>query len=221
MTSADAVAPRPPTRAARGPARATRGFTLVEMLLAFAILAVVMAYLIQTRRRRSRKGAKARDLRDIRVMSDTVFRKALYEIWQWQDGQSSTADNWYGGVRESEGPAARPVAPVPARLPQAEAHGRGQRPDGQDRVPRLVATRRERARVPRARRRPARAPPARARPGPARARRGPARPTPTRRAASRSTSSGSRCSPARTSEEPELTLRTIVPVPEIELEQDR
>ena len=73
------------------------------MLLAFAILAVTMAYLIQTQTSALRMGAKARDLRDIRVMSDTVFRKALYEIWQWQDGQSSTADVWYGDFARLKG----------------------------------------------------------------------------------------------------------------------
>ncbi len=73
------------------------------MALAFAILAVVMAYLVETQTSALRLGGKARDLRDIRVMSDTVFRKALYEIWQWQDGQSSTADVWYGDFARLKG----------------------------------------------------------------------------------------------------------------------
>lgn len=72
------------------------GFTLVEMVVAFAILAISMAYMSQIQNSALQKGAKARDLRDIRVMSDTVFRHAIYEIWQWQDGASSTADIWYG-----------------------------------------------------------------------------------------------------------------------------
>jgi prepilin-type N-terminal cleavage/methylation domain-containing protein len=108
VISADAPSPPTPAAPVSGarPANARRregGFTLVEMLLAFAILAVTMAYLIQTQTSALRMGAKARDLRDIRVMSDTVFRKALYEIWQWQDGQSSTADQWYGDFARLKG----------------------------------------------------------------------------------------------------------------------
>jgi hypothetical protein len=74
------------------------------MALAFAILAVVMAYLIEAQTSALRMGGKARDLRDIRVMSDTVFRKALYELWQWDDGSSNTADNWYGDFARLRGP---------------------------------------------------------------------------------------------------------------------
>lgn len=101
MTSADGATRAPaPSRRRAGEA----GFTLVEMVIAFAILAIAMAYMSQIQSSAVQQGAKARDLRDMRVMSDTVFRKLIYEIWRWQDGASSTADVWYGDVAGLKGP---------------------------------------------------------------------------------------------------------------------
>jgi prepilin-type N-terminal cleavage/methylation domain-containing protein len=101
VTSADAGVPAvaAPSRRRAGEA----GFTLVEMVVAFAILAIAMAYMSQIQNSALQQGAKARDLRDMRVMSDTVFRKLIYEIWRWQDGASSTADVWYGDVAGLKG----------------------------------------------------------------------------------------------------------------------
>ena len=87
--------PRPP----RGRA-GERGFTLVELLVAFAILAVAMAYMTQIQTRSLQLGAKARDLRDIRVMSDTVFRKLIYELFQTNDGYNGTGDVLYAQYAE-------------------------------------------------------------------------------------------------------------------------
>lgn len=112
MTSADPglrapepIAPRPPRprrpvpRAPGGKA-GERGFTLVEMLVAFAILAIAMAYMTQIQTRSLQLGAKARDLRDIRVMSDTVFRKFIYELFQTNDGYNGTGDVLYAQYAE-------------------------------------------------------------------------------------------------------------------------
>lgn len=116
MTSADAPPPssrvsprcRAATRAGlrrpvpRGPTgrAGERGFTLVELLVAFAILAVAMAYMTQIQTRSLQLGAKARDLRDIRVMSDTVFRKFIYELFQTNDGYNGTGDILYAQYAE-------------------------------------------------------------------------------------------------------------------------
>lgn len=89
----------PVPRAARGRA-GERGFTLVELLVAFAILAVAMAYMTQIQTRSLQLGAKARDLRDIRVMSDTVFRKLIYELFQTNDGYNGTGDVLYAQYAE-------------------------------------------------------------------------------------------------------------------------
>jgi len=106
VTSADARAParsgpgrRPVPRRPAGRA-GERGFTLVELLVAFAILAVAMAYMTQIQTRSLQLGAKARDLRDIRVMSDTVFRKFIYELFQTNDGYNGTGDILYAQYAE-------------------------------------------------------------------------------------------------------------------------
>lgn len=93
------VAREPVGRAPRGRA-GERGFTLVELLVAFAILAVAMAYMTQIQTRSLQLGAKARDLRDIRVMSDTVFRKFIYELFQTNDGYNGTGDVLYAQYAE-------------------------------------------------------------------------------------------------------------------------
>lgn len=75
--------------------RGTRGFTLLEVLVAFAILALVVAAGTEVQYRAVEKGQKAVDLRELRVMADTVFRQVVYEYWKWSDGEVRTADQWY------------------------------------------------------------------------------------------------------------------------------
>lgn len=217
MTSADPrrtpagpdAAPRPLARR-----RAEAGFTLVEMLLAFAILAVTMAYLIQTQTSALQMGGKARDLRDIRVMSDTVFRKALYEIWQWQDGASSTADVWYGDFARLKGPQRDQWRPFRLVFHKQKRMAAGNDPTGK--VEMLEATDTYGSTTSGTTSKPT---------------------SPSGSGSSGTGSSGTGDAASSSGEPvylvwlevftgdeqetPDLTLRTIVPVPEVELEQDR
>jgi prepilin-type N-terminal cleavage/methylation domain-containing protein len=72
-----------------------RGFTLLELIVSFAIIAIVVVTCMEVQTKAIDKGAKARDLREMRVMADTVFRQIVYEHWKWQDGMRGTADEWY------------------------------------------------------------------------------------------------------------------------------
>lgn len=81
--------PPPPAR------RASAGFTLLELMFAFAILAVVMAGLAGAETSSRAKAQKAVELRELRVMADTVFRRIVYEHGRWEDGQRGQADEWY------------------------------------------------------------------------------------------------------------------------------
>lgn len=81
-----------PTSPAR---RAARGFTLLELVFAFAILALALVGLMESQAKSMDKSVKTLELRDLRVMADTVFRRIVYEIGEWNDGQRGDAAEWY------------------------------------------------------------------------------------------------------------------------------
>jgi prepilin-type N-terminal cleavage/methylation domain-containing protein len=83
--------PVPARRAAR-----ERGFTLLEVMFAFAIMAVFTSVMMGVEASCVRKAEKALEYRDTAVMADTVFRRVVYEGNQhWPEGHSSTADISY------------------------------------------------------------------------------------------------------------------------------
>lgn len=77
------------------PRRAARGFTLLELVFAFAILALALVGLMESQAKSMDKSVKTLELRDLRVMADTVFRRIVYEIGDWNDGQRGDAAEWY------------------------------------------------------------------------------------------------------------------------------
>lgn len=85
--------PRP--HPARGPRDGARGFTLLELVFAFAILALAIVGLMESQTKSMDKGGKTLELRDLRVMADTVFRRIVYESSKWEDGQRGDAADWY------------------------------------------------------------------------------------------------------------------------------
>jgi prepilin-type N-terminal cleavage/methylation domain-containing protein len=65
------------------------GFTLLEVMVAFAILAMVLSALASVQFESLEKAADAVDYREIREAADTVFRKIVYELDKpvWPDGR--------------------------------------------------------------------------------------------------------------------------------------
>jgi prepilin-type N-terminal cleavage/methylation domain-containing protein len=78
-------------------ARASRGFTLLEVMVAVAIMGMALSILAQVQYASVQNGTEALNLRDVRVAGDTIFRRLVYEIELHPDGESNTLDVWYGG----------------------------------------------------------------------------------------------------------------------------
>jgi prepilin-type N-terminal cleavage/methylation domain-containing protein len=78
-------------------ARAARGFTLLEVMVAVAIMGMALSILAQVQYASVQNGTEALNLRDVRVAGDTIFRRLVYEIELHPDGESNTLDVWYSG----------------------------------------------------------------------------------------------------------------------------
>jgi prepilin-type N-terminal cleavage/methylation domain-containing protein len=87
-----------PRAVAREPVGRNRGFTLLEVMVAFSILAIVMTALSKVHVDAVKKGGLAVDYREAREGADTVFRRITYEIDKpdWPDGKVFTFDIEYG-----------------------------------------------------------------------------------------------------------------------------
>jgi prepilin-type N-terminal cleavage/methylation domain-containing protein len=95
-TSRDPTASRPADRRRPAGARGAGGFTLIEVAVAFAILAIVVSSISVALTQSLDVGVEALNLRDVREMSDTVFRKFVYELGKYTDGMTDTGDHAYG-----------------------------------------------------------------------------------------------------------------------------
>lgn len=98
--------PLPAVAAPRRNAR-SRGFTLLEVMSAFAILTLMTGSITVVCYQATEKGMRAVDLRELREAADTVFRVVLYEDGngKWQDGQTGTLDYYYGDFAHLRGAA--------------------------------------------------------------------------------------------------------------------
>jgi prepilin-type N-terminal cleavage/methylation domain-containing protein len=79
------------------------GFTLLEALCAFAILAAVTGMITQDFVNNAQKGATALSHRELREAADTIFRKMIYEWEEYKDGDSRTLDEEYGEFADLRG----------------------------------------------------------------------------------------------------------------------
>jgi prepilin-type N-terminal cleavage/methylation domain-containing protein len=76
--------------------RASRGFSLLEVMCAFAILATITGFLTTIFVQSVDRGTDALAKRELREAADTLFRKIIYEHVRYKDGQSQTLDDAYG-----------------------------------------------------------------------------------------------------------------------------
>lgn len=77
--------------------RSQRGFTLLEVMCAAAILAVMTGFITRVWFQSAELGSSAVDLRELREAADTVFRRLCYEDGRHADGLRDTLDNFYAG----------------------------------------------------------------------------------------------------------------------------
>src|SRR5262249_36636886 len=72
-----------------------RGFTLMEIMLAFILLAICLSLLAGVQNDAMNRATSALDKRDVSVAADTVFRRMIYEVDKQQDGFSAGLDQMY------------------------------------------------------------------------------------------------------------------------------
>lgn len=73
-----------------------RGFTLLEVMLALAILTTVTAFISVVWSKSMDKATDAVARRELREVADTVFRRVLYEIQEHSDQQQGSLEEFYG-----------------------------------------------------------------------------------------------------------------------------
>lgn len=85
------------------PPTVQRGFTLLEVMCAFAILAAVTGIMTVNFVRNVDLGVTALSHRELREAADTIFRKIIYEWEEYDDGAESTLDEIYGEFARLKG----------------------------------------------------------------------------------------------------------------------
>lgn len=78
------------------PRRDVRGFTLLEVMCAFAILAMVSGFMVILWTTSLDKASNAIDRRELREVADTFFGRVLFEDSEHKDGDSGTMNIAYG-----------------------------------------------------------------------------------------------------------------------------
>lgn len=114
--------------------RDPRGFTLLEALCAFAILAGITGLLTQNFAQSMDRGSDALALRELREAADTIFRKMIYEHQKYDDGDSRTLDQEYGDFARLPGWQRDRWAIYAFELEKREETVIGSAPDGEQGV---------------------------------------------------------------------------------------
>lgn len=84
------------TRRSTSPGLPQSGFTLLEVLLAFAILSILTTLMTETISSNMEKAADAIDKRELREIADTIFGRILFEQTEHRDGAEGSVSVDYG-----------------------------------------------------------------------------------------------------------------------------
>ncbi len=73
-----------------------KGFTLLEVMCAFAILAMITSFMAASWADNMDKASNAVAKRELREVADTIFRRILYEQHDHADGTTGNLEDFYG-----------------------------------------------------------------------------------------------------------------------------
>lgn len=108
------------------------GFTLLEVMVAFAILALVTGFTTRAWTQNMHKAQRAVSRRELREVADSCFRRILYEIHAHEDGLiANVADFYARDWLKLEGRDAEKYEVYSLRLEKKVKSAAGQSEDGE------------------------------------------------------------------------------------------
>lgn len=117
--------------------RRPSGFTLLEVMCAFVLMATLISFVVEIWHESMDKAGRAADTREIREVSDTVFGRILFEhqVGKFRDGDGGTLDGLYGQWARLSSQDRERYERYEWRLEIRAVQAAGQAPEGSDAEP--------------------------------------------------------------------------------------